>query len=311
MRSGRDARRPATKWTPDRRATRARAATSADPSGRRRTAGSRPSGWRTSPAAGSSSTSSRCGVARKAMSTAKRPSSSVVALAAMSPATDHSSVSGDLGGPDRPRAAPSARRRCRRRVSGRCDVGPWGAGANVHRRHHQRAAPSTAARRCAAPGRPAARRARHRRPTPAAGPSVNAGSRCSHIRSSTACICSVHENIGDDGVLLGQHDHVLAVGAVAAVAVLRHPQLEAVALLPVRLLALRVGDLHRRRLGHPTLGEQPGPSHTPSSRYSWPSRAIASRLVYTPEKPMSKPCRQPRPAQVGDAERVERPVVAR
>jgi hypothetical protein len=59
----------------------------------------------------------------------------------------------------------------------------------------------------------------------------------------------------DDGVVFGQDHHELAKGAVAAVAVAGHPELEAVALLPVDLFPVAVGGLERRGGGDPPVGQ--------------------------------------------------------
>ena len=62
----------------------------------------------------------------------------------------------------------------------------------------------------------------------------------------------------DGHVLLGQHDRVLAVGSVAAVAVPRDPEGAAVTLVPVgRRVVLTVGQAGgRRRRRHPLRGQQ-------------------------------------------------------
>ena len=62
---------------------------------------------------------------------------------------------------------------------------------------------------------------------------------------------------GDHGVVLGQDHAELPVRAVAAVAVPRHPELEAVALAPVRVRLVRVGHLAPGRLIDPRVAEQP------------------------------------------------------
>ena len=106
-------------------------------------------------------------------------------------------------------------------------------------------------------------------------------------------------------VVLGQHDHVLTERAVAAVAVLRHPQLEAVALLPIRLLALRVGDVHRRRVGDPPLGQQPAtvPHAVVEVQLTEPGDGVEVG-VHAGEAHVETGA-QLCPAQVGDADRVE------
>ena len=58
---------------------------------------------------------------------------------------------------------------------------------------------------------------------------------------------------GDHGVVLGEHHAELAERAVPAVAVPGHPELEAVALPPVRVRLVRVGHLAAGRLGDPVL----------------------------------------------------------
>ena len=85
-----------------------------------------------------------------------------------------------------------------------------------------------------------------------------AGSRCSQTASSDALhVLGLRRSIATHGVLLGQHQAELAVGAVAAVAVPRHPELEAVALPPVRVRLVGVGDVRAGGLGDPRLGQQP------------------------------------------------------
>ena len=305
-RSGRDARRPATKWTPDRAGYSGACSDVSRPFRPAPNSGKPAQRVANVPAAGSTSTSSRCGVARKAMSTAKRPSSSVGR--AGGDVAGHRPLLGqrDLGGPDVlvQRHPPAVDVDARQRTLRRGSVGRRGERPC---RQHQRVAPLTAARRAQLQaGQPF-------------GETVIGGRRrkgaigerrqqvLPHQIEHGLHLLGAGEH-GDDGVLLRQHDHVLAVGAVAAISVLRHPQLESVALLPVRLLALRVGDLHRRRLGHPTLREQP--AHRRTRRRRGTAGRVGrspSRLVYTPEKPMSQTVRQLRPAQVGDAQRVEHP----
>ncbi len=71
----------------------------------------------------------------------------------------------------------------------------------------------------------------------------------------------------DDGVVLGQHQAELSVGAVAAEAVAGQPVLEPVALLPVGVVGVCLGlagtserprrrDLHRRGGVDPLLGQE-------------------------------------------------------
>ncbi|VXB73774.1 hypothetical protein FRIGORI9N_410010 [Frigoribacterium sp. 9N] len=61
---------------------------------------------------------------------------------------------------------------------------------------------------------------------------------------------------GEHDVVFGQHDGELSVGAVAAVAVAGHPELEPVALRPVGVRLARVRDVRARGLGDPLARQQ-------------------------------------------------------
>ena len=109
----------------------------------------------------------------------------------------------------------------------------------------------------------------------------------------------------DDGVLFGQHHHVLAERPVAAVAVATHPGLQAVAATPVRFGPLRVLDLHRRRLGDPALGQDPlaVPDAVVEVQLSEPGDGVQVR-EHTREAQVDARLVL-EPAQLADADRVE------
>jgi hypothetical protein len=110
----------------------------------------------------------------------------------------------------------------------------------------------------------------------------------------------------DDGVVFGQDHHELAEGAVAAVAVAGHPELEAVALLPVDLLPTAVGRLERRGSGGPTLGQD---------AFAVPHPVVEVQLAQAGDRVEAREhageahvgaCDLP-PSQVTGADRVEHP----
>ena len=206
---------------------------------------------------GSSSTSSRCGVARNATSTTTRPSSSRAALAAIE------------GVDDRPRLGQGHLDRAVALAEDHPPFGGLDARHAVVRRRTRRARRERHGRHlgCLTPATLGHGRQRQAAPTappaprrPAMGDDASpamAGRRCSHIRSRMACMASRAREHRHHGVLLGQHDHELAERAVAPVAVPRPPQLEAVPLPPVHLRLPRVVDLPGRRVRDPALREDP------------------------------------------------------
>ena len=114
----------------------------------------------------------------------------------------------------------------------------------------------------------------------------------------------------DHGVELGEHDHVLAEGTVAAVAVARHPQLEAVALLPVGLVTLGVGHLHRGGRGDPTVGKEPAAVPHAVVEVQLPESRHGIEIGVDAGESEIAARRRPRPPELADTERVENAAVA-
>ncbi len=113
---------------------------------------------------------------------------------------------------------------------------------------------------------------------------------------------------GDDHrLLLGQDHAELPEGPVTSVSVPRHPELEAVALPPVRAGLARVADLLRRRLGHPCLGDELGSLPPAPLQVQQPELGDVLGAGVQAAEALLPPRREGVPADMPDTERVEQP----
>ncbi len=115
---------------------------------------------------------------------------------------------------------------------------------------------------------------------------------------------------GDHGVVFRQHDHVLAVGTITAVAVARHPELEPISLPPVLLLTLGVRRLDRGGSSDPTLRKQAAPVPHPVVEVELAESGDRVEVGEHPRVAEVAPSLLA-PAQVTHADRIEHPLAQR
>ncbi len=111
----------------------------------------------------------------------------------------------------------------------------------------------------------------------------------------------------DHRVLLGQHQAVLPVRPVSAVAVPGPPELEAVAVAPVRHGRVGGLDVHTAGLGHPPFGQQPFalPHPVPQVQQTEPGDRLGGGVQAAEAQLAPRPV--PRPRHLFDAQRVQQP----